>query len=808
MKILIDLQSCQTASRYRGIGRYSIQLAEYMIKCRKEYSYFILVNETFDESISYIREKFEPIIGKKNIISFNSISQTAENNIEKSSVELSRKVREIAINEIKPDVVHITTFFEGFYDDSVSWIDKNRDYNVVVTQYDLIPIIYKNQYLKSKNIFDWYSRKLENLKQADLLLSISESAKEETLKYLNIPENKIVNISSAMDKSAFCYDVDDLYLKEFLNGKDFILYTANLDDRKNIDGLIEAYSMLPINIREANKLVIVVSGDENKLIKLKNLAKKFGIDNSSYCFTGLIDDHALSTLYKNCKLYVFPSKHEGFGLPCLEAMSFGKPVIGSNCSSIPEVLGMKDALFDPYSPLSIMKLIEKSLIDKDFYEKLVENSKYRIKLFSWKKSAEIALSAIEKLPKKIKKENTLQLNIKSLSQSIIKRQFPEQKIVELAYSIDSALLKTEKYIYVDVTVLNRVNDKTGIQRVVRCLLDVFIKLENYESYKIVPVYLDKNKYRVCVDSLIKWYGKTNFISEVINPSKNDIYLGLDLILGDECIAEPILLLWRNRGVKICFVIYDLLPIELPDFFDVAVVEAFERWLRLVLSIADQTLSISDTVSNKFKDLATRRKLMSHESFTLGSDFSDYEVDYTSLNSKYKDINLSKTFLAVGTLEPRKGYEALVNEFEGLAKLNLEYKLIIVGKPGWKTSKLQERLKSKNVSNVVWLNKCSDEELAYLYERCCCLIMSSYGEGFGLPIIEAAKYSLPLILRDIDIFREVAGDSAEYFSSDNEIGICISNWIQCFEKNSHKKSMKIKSVTWENSAIDLLQKITS
>ena len=110
--------------------------------------------------------------------------------------------------------------------------------------------------------------------------------------------------------------------------------------------------------------------------------------------------------------------------------------------------------------------------------------------------------------------------------------------------------------------------------------------------------------------------------------------------------------------------------------------------------------------------------------------------------------------------------------------------------------------------LFWLEGISDEYLKQVYLSCTCLIAASYGEGFGLPIIEAAQHKLPIIARDIPVFREVAGKNAFFFQTNNpmELAHKIQEWIQIFETGKNPRSEKIRWITWEQSAEKLKRKI--
>jgi glycosyltransferase involved in cell wall biosynthesis len=130
----------------------------------------------------------------------------------------------------------------------------------------------------------------------------------------------------------------------------------------------------------------------------------------------------------------------------------------------------------------------------------------------------------------------------------------------------------------------------------------------------------------------------------------------------------------------------------------------------------------------------------------------------------------------------------------------------VGKQGWMVNELLEKMTRHPQFNqkLFWLAAISDEYLELLYTKCQCLIVASEGEGFGLPLIEAAMHGLPIIARDIPVFREVAGEHAFYFSGGpTRIAGAIKEWISLFVNKTHPKSDQISWKTWKQSAHSLL-----
>jgi glycosyltransferase involved in cell wall biosynthesis len=170
----------------------------------------------------------------------------------------------------------------------------------------------------------------------------------------------------------------------------------------------------------------------------------------------------------------------------------------------------------------------------------------------------------------------------------------------------------------------------------------------------------------------------------------------------------------------------------------------------------------------------------------------------------------KTFLMVGTIEPRKGHEQVLAAFENCWNIGIDATLVIVGKQGWKMEAFIDHL-NKHVENgrgLLYLKQISDEFLNELYNTCSCLVAASECEGFGLPLIEAAKHKLPIIARDIPVFREVAGEHAYYFSADEpeQLAQAIQSWLDLYKNKAHPKSDSMPWLTWKQSSQQLLAAI--
>lgn len=402
MKIIIDLQGAQsTGSRNRGIGRYSLSITKAILEIKKEHEVVIVLSSLFLEEINLIRYELKDYIEEKNIRIWSAPSGVTfiepSHNQHRKNAEL---IRETFIASLNPDIVLITSLFEGLIDDAVTSVGlMNYSIPTAVILYDLIPLINSKPYLDNPDVKRWYEEKIEHLKRADLLLSISESSKQEALEYLKFSDNNVVNISTASDsqfkKIELSENQKNEVLKKYHFNKEFLMYTGGIDHRKNIEGLIRSYALLTKSIRSEHQLAIVCSISDDQRLILNSLTKSVGLNENEVIFTGYIPEDDLVSLYNLCKAFIFPSWHEGFGLPALEAMNCGAPVIASNRSSLPEVIGLDDALFDSLDDNIMSKKIEQILTDETFREKLIEHANFQIEKFSWEQSAKKAIDALE-----------------------------------------------------------------------------------------------------------------------------------------------------------------------------------------------------------------------------------------------------------------------------------------------------------------------------------------------------------------------------------------------------------------------------
>jgi glycosyltransferase involved in cell wall biosynthesis len=400
MRIVIDLQSCQSGSRRSGIGRYSLGLAKAMALQPRGHEIWIVLSALMSDSVPEVRRAFDGILPSGRIRVFDLPRNIEMRTAPPARVRAAEIVREDFLQSLNPDFVHIMSLFEGFGEEVVTSVGQYfPGIKTSVTLHDLIPLVQSARYFLDTETQDFFKKKIENIKNAGLLLANSEFSRLEGIDLLGMRPEQVVNVSSAADERFKPITLDPeksaRLLARYGIKRKFLMYTASFDPRKNQSGLVSAFSLLPRQLRTDYQLVIVGTGSDDELVSLKELTIKSGLEHDEVVFPGHVVDSDLVGLYNLCHLFVLPSLSEGFGLPALEAMSCGTATIGSNVTSLPEVIGWSEALFDPTDAKSISNKIHRALTDPGFHQELRERGLTQAKKFSWKQSADKVFDAFE-----------------------------------------------------------------------------------------------------------------------------------------------------------------------------------------------------------------------------------------------------------------------------------------------------------------------------------------------------------------------------------------------------------------------------
>lgn len=364
-----------------------------------------------------------------------------------------------------------------------------------------------------------------------------------------------------------------------------------------------------------------------------------------------------------------------------------------------------------------------------------------------------------------------------------------------------------KQLFIDISVLIKTDHGTGIQRVVRNTLSEFLH-QSIEGYQVEPIYGSEDGLYRYADS-----------DEPIDVFQGDIFLGLDLISGWISRYTKTFSLFKACGAKLYFIIYDLLPVYYPHFFQQDMQLYFTEWLHQITLQADGVICISKTVANELLSWLEKKQPKRLDNFQigwfhLGADLKstiDCSIAEKNLLTTFTNKSPTSSILMVSTIEPRKGYNLALAAFELLWQKGEKIKLIIVGRPGWKVNNLIQKLQTHPEKNkhLFWFENINDSTLLELYSTSSGLLMASEGEGFGLALIEAAHHQLPVLVRDIPIFREVAGEHACYFSNDSspvQLADTIKLWLQDLAEGKAPLSGNIPYLSWTESTQQLIQVI--
>lgn len=286
---------------------------------------------------------------------------------------------------------------EGYdiYHVSSQYLSKVAKYRkpCVVSCMDIFPIILKNDYPFLLHFFT--KRVSKYMKKADHIIAISNFTKRKLIEELNIPEGKIDVIYLGADDETFS-PLDKKKARAKLNlplDQKIILHIGSEEPRKNVPTVINAFNRVQKNIPDS---LLIMVGEKTEMSE--NLIKKYNMQKK-IIYKNNISREELLQYYNSSDLFVYPSLYEGFGLPILEAMACGIPVIASNTGSLPEVVGDGGIMLDPFDIEAISDNMYEILTNESIRENIIKKGLERAKLFSWKKTAEETLTVYEKVMK-------------------------------------------------------------------------------------------------------------------------------------------------------------------------------------------------------------------------------------------------------------------------------------------------------------------------------------------------------------------------------------------------------------------------
>ncbi len=374
MKIGIDARSLLRQER-AGLEQYLANLIFNLAKIDRENQYFLFFN--------FIRPQYQKFLPQLTSENFHNIICRIPSKIMNRLFKIHFPV-EFCIGKL--DIFHgprhrlLPSIFA----------------RCVLTIHDLMflahPEFLKPEWVKS------FEKEIPNgIKRADLIIADSEFTKNEIIEKWNISQEKIKVTYLGVGEEF--YPIEDEIIIAKVKHKygiknKYILYVGNIEPKKNLIRLIEAFFQLRNSITGYN---LVITGGKSwffdhvfQKVNELNLQKEV-------IFTGYISDEELPALYNGADIFIFPSLYEGFGIPVIEAMACGTPVITSNVASLPEVVGEAGVLVDPFNLEEITTAMYQLLTDTNLHTKLKEKGLQRAKLFSWEKTARETLAVYKEL---------------------------------------------------------------------------------------------------------------------------------------------------------------------------------------------------------------------------------------------------------------------------------------------------------------------------------------------------------------------------------------------------------------------------
>jgi len=808
MKLWIDGQSLQTASRHRGIGRYVREL----IRAISEGDFGFDVSISFnagmlDEAIA-ARDHVQQWIHPNNIHIWQGVAEGGEADI---GFTERRRLSEIAIAHhvtcLNPDIALSASPFEGADDVAVplSPLLVPNTFTASVF-YDAIPLHYPNAYLTSHIVKSCYFRRLAFYKAFNLNLCISEYSRSEVIDLSG--NNKSINISAGVSSDFIKLLHNEPSSDSAFRYAKAVLYVGSLDWRKNVETLVDAFTNMPDFLKTDLKFVVVGDYEPAQLDRIERRWAERGLAAANFIALGRLSDRELVRLYQSVGLVVQPSLLEGFGLTALEAMSCGTPVIGSATGALPEVLQDPDLLFDPTNPFQIADRIVRTFINHALTAEKVARGLERAGQFSWSNTADRATKAMlegfnghQKIAN-IDRASARQQSLAALGAVVVGKDLVAGTLARAEPEV-----ATSKRLLVDATATVRIDYGTGIQRVTK------------EIIRGLALKSDPSEFAVIYCDSAEGFFNVDVATDDHGPSLKKAAIKVRLLGGDTILMldsswelyrehRPFLLSARQRGADVVSCLFDLVPIRLEAMCHPGVTPIFVAWLDSALSYSTAFVCISKAVADEFcamlEAICFPRPLKIGY-WHLGADFSassEQPIRAPTQNKK------RLSFLMVGTIEPRKGHRVAIEAFETLWKDGFDVDLVVVGKPGWESDQLIEQLRTHPTAGLRlrWYADVKDDELQRFYHECDALIAASFVEGFGLPLVEAMHFGKAVIASDIPVFREVAkkGQRAHFFQVGSSSALIAA--IKKFINESHgreEKPLELSSwASWSESAAAL------
>lgn len=366
MRIGIDIRTLMD-KRYSGVSNYTLALVKELLEQDKNNSYKLFYNSWQDVSARM------PV--------FNSA------NAEVVFTQYPNKIFNYALQKTGrwPKIDRLLDV-DLFFMPHINFIALSKQCRKIITIHDLSFLRYGEFFSKRKNIWHKIINVKKLLADFDTIIAVSENTKRDLMELLNVPEAKIKVIYSGMNSETGT-DVNAVNKKYNLPEK-FFLYLGNIEPRKNINAIIQAFDVFIDKYPELNDYQLVLAGEDGW--KNKNIFSSISSakHQDKIILLGYIDEVDKNALYKRAAIFIYPSFYEGFGFPILEAMAVGTPVITSPNSSLPEVAKNAAIFVNPFNINELVNAIHAIVVSNNIKQKLAEESLLIKNMFSWQKAGE------------------------------------------------------------------------------------------------------------------------------------------------------------------------------------------------------------------------------------------------------------------------------------------------------------------------------------------------------------------------------------------------------------------------------------
>jgi glycosyltransferase involved in cell wall biosynthesis len=562
--------------------------------------------------------------------------------------------------------------------------------------------------------------------------------------------------------------------------KPFALYSGGADARKNLQRLIRAYARLVKSLRNTHQLVLAGKMSEGELANLRQTAKSAGINEGQLLFLGHVTDEELAQFYNLCTAFVFPSLHEGFGLPALEAMSCGAAVIGANTTSVPEVIGHPDALFDPNDEMAISQKLAQVLDDAAFRAKLVAHGLVQAKKFSWDKCAQRAIEAFEEIHEHLSPQKAASWAAIAVEQGNIQRQLinaiadAPQRPVSLP---DRDLMETSVCIAINQRQTNRSIRARDLPESIAWRIEGPID----SSYSLALVNRETAR---ALDAL----GHRVFLHSADGPG--DLPINPDFLRANPDIAR----LCRQHQALSSVDADVTSRLLYPPF-----VADMDCRMNLLHQYAWEEsgfpLEWADNFNEYLQGMTCLsrhvKKIMIDHGVTVPMSVCGAGIDHWERikpDEQHQFSGKAFRFLHVSSCFPRKGADILLEAYGQMFTHSDDVTLIIKTFPNPHNEVHQwladARTKRDDFPDVVIIEEdLTDAQLKFLYEQCHVLVAPSRAEGFGLPMAEAMLSGLAVITTgwggQLDFCNEETAWLVDYSfePAQTHIGLFDSIWAE-------------------------------